>query len=141
MSRYQELLSTGIILAVVTGGAVGAVAGLALDGIVTNRVLLAMTAAFGAVAAATIVRHFTIFASIRGAGPGPGTSLVPGIVLLNSIIASVAGGLAGYGLTLGPLGAAPSVWVGFLSGVAGSVSMELLMIGYRSTLARVRSTP
>jgi len=136
MSRYQELISTGIVLAVVTGGAAGAVTGLALDGIVTDRVLLAVTAAIVAVVAATVVRHFTIFASIRGAGPGPGTTLIPGVVLLNAVVASLAGGLAGYGLTLGVLGGAPSVWIGFLSGVIGSVSIELLMIGYRSTLAR-----
>ncbi len=138
MSRYQELISTGIVLTVVTGGLVGAVTGHALDGIVTNRALLAATAAFLAVLAATAVRHFTIFASIRGAGPGPGTLLIPGIVLANAVIASIAGGLAGYGLTLSVLGATPSTLIGCLSGVIGSLSMELLMIGYRATLARAR---
>jgi len=90
------------------------------------------------VLAATAARHFTIFASIRGTGPGPGTLLIPGIVLANAVIASIAGGLAGYGLTLGVLGATPSALIGCLLGVIGSLSMELLMIGYRATLARAR---
>ncbi len=139
MSRYQELISTGIVLAVVTGGFVGVVTGVALDGIVTNRVLLAVTAACLAVLTATAVRHFTIFASIRGAGSGPGTMLIPGVVLANAVIASIVGGLTGYALTLSVLGATPSALIGCLSGVIGSLSMELLMIGYRSTLARARA--
>lgn len=83
-------------------------AGLALDDIVANRALLAVAAAFLAVLVATVVRHFTIFASIRAAGPGPGRLLIPGIVLINSVIASVVGGLAGYGLSLSVLGPPPA---------------------------------
>lgn len=137
MSQYQKLISTGIVLAVVTSGVAGAVAGLALDGIVANRALLAVAAAFLAVLAATVVRHFTIFASIRAAGPGPGRLLIPGVVLLNWVVASVAGGLAGYGLSLSILSPPPAAWIGCLSGVIAAVSMELLMIGYRSTVRAV----
>ena len=138
MSQYQKLISTGIVLAVITGGIVGAVTGHALDGIVTNHALLAVTAAFVAILVATAARHFTIFASIRGAGPGPGRLLIPRIVLLNSVVAAVAGGLAAYGLSLRILSQPPAAWIGFLAGVIASVSMELLMIGYRSTLIEAR---
>jgi hypothetical protein len=134
MSRYQKLISTGIVLTVITGGVAGAVAGLALDSIVANKALLAVTAALLAVLVATAVSHFTIIASIRGTGAGPGTLLIPGVVLLNSVVASVVGGLAGYGLSLSVLSPPPSAWIGCLSGIIASVSMELLMIGYRATL-------
>ena len=134
MSRYQKLISTGIVLTVITGGVAGAVAGLALDSVVANKALLAVTAAFLAVLAATAVQHFTIFASIREDGAGPGTFLIPGTVLLYSIVASVVGGLAGYGLSLSVLSPPPSAWIGCLSGIIASVSMELLMIGYRASL-------
>ncbi len=138
MSRYQKLISTGIVLTVITGGVAGAVAGLALDSIVANKALLAVTAAFLAVLVATAIRHFTIFASIRGAGAGPGTSLIPGVVLINSVVASVIGGLVGYGLSLSVLSPPPSAWIGCLSGIIGSVSMELLMIGYRAKFIEQR---
>ena len=45
MSRYQELISTGIILTIVTGGIAGAVTGFALNEIVANRAVLAVAAA------------------------------------------------------------------------------------------------
>jgi hypothetical protein len=134
VSQYQKLISTGIVLAVVTSGVAGTVAGLALDDFVANRALLAVAAAFLAVLAATVIRHFTIFASIRGAGPGPGRLLIPGIVLLNSVVAAVAGGLAGYGLSLSVLSPPPAAWIGCLSGVIAGVAMELLMISYQSTV-------
>ena len=37
MSRYQELISTGIVLTIVTGGIAGAVTGFALNEIAANR--------------------------------------------------------------------------------------------------------
>lgn len=138
MSQYQKLISTGIVLTVITGGVTGAVAGLALDSIIANKALLAVTAAFLAVLAAATVRHFTIFASVRGDGAGPGALSVPGAVLLNSIVASIAGGLAGYGLSLSVLSPPPSAWIGCLSGIIASVAMVLMMIAYRSTLIERR---
>ncbi len=68
MSRYQQLISAGIILTVITGGVAGTASGLALDGFVANQPVLAIVAAFLAVVVGTLVRHFTVFASIRGAG-------------------------------------------------------------------------
>ena len=138
MSQYQKLISTGIVLTLITGGVAGAVAGLALDSIIVNKPLLAVTAAFLAVLAATAVRHFTIFASVRGDGAAPGTLLMPGAVLLNSIVASIAGGLAGYGLSLSVLSPPPSAWIGCLSGIIASVATVLMMIAYRSTLIERR---
>ena len=93
MSRYQELISTGIVLTIVTGGVAGAITGYALNEVVAKRAVLAVAAALVAVLVARAVRHFTIFAAIRGAGPGPGTSLIPGVVLRNALVASVMGGL------------------------------------------------
>lgn len=49
MSRYQELISTGIVLTIVTGGIAGAVTGFALNEIVANRAVLAVAAALVAV--------------------------------------------------------------------------------------------
>lgn len=132
MSRYQQLISTGIVLTVITGGVVGALSGLALDGFVTNQPVLAVAAGFLAVLAGTVVRHFTIFASIRGAGPGPGRLIIPGIVLVNATIAAIGGGLTGYFVSLSVLSPPPAAWIGCLAGVLASVVMELLMIGYRA---------
>lgn len=132
MSQYQRLISTSIILTVIIGGVAGAVFGHALDGIVMNKALLAVTAAFLAVLVGTVARHFTIFASIRGAGPGPGTQMLPGIVLLNTAVSSLVGGLIGYGISLNLLSPPPAAWIGCLSGIVASVSMELMMIAYRA---------
>jgi hypothetical protein len=132
MSRYQQLISAGIVLTVITGGVAGAVSGLALDGFVVNQPVLAVVAAFLAVVAGTLVRHFTVFASIRGAGPGPGRLIIPGVVLFHAVIAAIGGGLAGYVISLSVLNPPPAAWIGCLSGVMASVTMELLMIGYRA---------
>jgi hypothetical protein len=138
MSRYQELISTGIVLTVVTGGIAGSVMGYALNGVVANRALVAVTAAFVAVLVARLVRHFTIVAAIREAGPGPGTSLIPGVVLRNALGASVLGGLSAYSLGFSVLGPPPAALTGCLAGVIAGVCFELLMIGYHPTLARSR---
>jgi hypothetical protein len=138
MSRYQELISTGIVLTIITGGLTGAVAGFALNEVVANRVVLAVTAAFVAVLVARIVRHFTIFAAIRGAGPGPGTSLIPGVVLRNALVASVMGGAGAYTLGFSVLGPPPAALTGCLAGVIAGVCFELLMIGYHPTLQKSR---
>lgn len=132
MSRYQQLISAGIILTVITGGVAGTASGMALDGVITNQPVLAVAAAFLAVVAGTLVRHFTVFASIRGAGRGPGRLMVPGVVLVNATIAAIGGGLAGYVITLSVFNPPPAAWIGCLSGVLASVAMELLMIGYRA---------
>lgn len=132
MSRYQQLISTGIVLTVITGGVVGALSGLALDGFVTNQPVLAIAAGFLAVLAGTAVRHFTVFASIRGAGPGPGRLIIPGVVLINATIAAIGGGLIGYFVSLSVLNPPPAAWIGCLAGVLASVAMELLMISYRA---------
>lgn len=138
MSRYQELISTGIVLTIVTGGIAGAVTGFALNEIVANRAVLAVAAALVAVLVARAIRHFTIFAVIRGAGPGPGTSLIPGVVLRNALIASVMGGLGAYSLGFSVLGPPPAALTGCLAGVIAGVCFELLMIGYHPTLAKSR---
>ncbi len=132
MSRYQQFTSPGIVLTIVIGGIVGAAIGLALDGVMTYKPILAIVAAFLAILASTLVRHFTIFASIRGAGPGPGRSILPGAVLVNAVIAAIGGGLVGYVISLNILSPPPSAWIGCLSGVVACVAMELLMTGYRA---------
>lgn len=136
MSRYQELISTGIVLTIVTGGIAGAVTGFALNEIVANRAVLAVAAALVAVLVARAIRHFTIFAGIRGAGPGPGTNLIPGVVLRNALVASVLGGLGAYSLGFSVFGPPPAALTGCLAGVIAGVCFELLMIGYHPTLAK-----
>lgn len=132
MSRYQQFTSPSIVLTILIGGIVGAAIGLALDSVMTYKPILAIVAAFLAILASTLVRHFTIFASIRGAGPGPGRSVLPGAVLVNAMIAAVCGGLAGYVISLNILSPPPSAWIGCLSGVFACVAMELLMTAYRA---------
>jgi hypothetical protein len=138
MSRYQELISTGIVLTIGTGGVAGAITGYALNEVVANRAVLAVAAALVAVLVARAIRHFTIFAAIRGAGPGPGTGLIPGVVLRNALVASVLGGLGAYSLGFSVLGPPPAALTGCLAGVIAGVCFELLMIGYHPTLAKSR---
>src|SRR5688572_4578553 len=127
MSRYQQLISASIVLTVIVGGIAGAASGLALDSIVANKAVLAVVAGFVAVMIGAAVRHFTIFASISGAGPGPGRVFIPGVVLVNATIAGFIGGLAGYFVSLSVLNPPPSAWIGCLAGVLACVAMELLM--------------
>jgi hypothetical protein len=132
MSQYQKFISTSIVLTVIIGGVAGAVIGHFLDGIFIDKLLLAVTAAFLAVLVAAVVRHFTVFALVRDAGPGPGPLVLPGIAFVNAATAAFFGGLAAYGLSWSAIASPPSAWIGCLSGVIASVTMELLMIGYRA---------
>jgi hypothetical protein len=132
MSRYQELTSPGIVLTFIVGGVSGGAIGLALDGFIAHKPVLAVLAAFLAIVVSTLIRHFTIFASIRGAGPGPGRLAIPGAMLINAVIAACVGGGVAYLASVNLLSPPPSAWIGCLSGVLGCVVMELLMIGYRA---------
>jgi hypothetical protein len=132
MSRFQNLISTSIVLTVIVGGVAGAAVAMALEGVVSNIPALAVAAGFFAVMIGTTVRHYTVLASIRGAGPGPGRLAIPGLVMVNATIAAIGGGLMAYFASLNVLNPPPSALIGCLAGVLASIALELLMLGYRA---------
>ncbi|MCJ7599053.1 MAG: hypothetical protein MUO41_10615 [Methyloceanibacter sp.] len=120
------MTSASILVVVLTAAVVGAVVGLALGGVISNEVVLALVAGFLGTMAASVVRNTLVH---RFSGMGPDDSRMPNVVLTFAVIASIAGSLAGHDIaTL--LGEASPVWIGTLAGLFSSVLMSLLMITY-----------
>jgi hypothetical protein len=105
-------------------GAVGGAAiGYGLDGTVPDRRLLALLAAFFAVALVIIFR------GVLGKSYPPLRVRFPLVGWLNIFFSTLIGGLAGHDLTR-LFGLPSGIVTGFISGTLASISMAMLMIIY-----------
>jgi len=88
-------------------------------------------ASFLAILVASAVRYFRIVSAGAGASfPGGGPAAMPSVLFINSLIASVFGGLAAHGLLAAASPPHPPVLTGAVAGLFGGVLMALLMICY-----------
>lgn len=111
-----------LLVAAAVGAIVGAVIGEGL-----NTALLAVVAGFIATISAIIVRNNLLN---RLTGVGPDDFKIPMVVAVFSVIASIAGSLAGKEV-LDQIGAKFSPeWIGTVAGLASAILMSLLMITY-----------
>ncbi len=135
MAARSGVISTSIIILVLIATAIGALIGLALDGVLPGTRSLAITAGLAATIIASIARYKIVF---LGAGKGVDESKVPGVLVVNAAIASIAGSLAAHDLA-GLVASPPSsVLVGTFAGLLSAVLMALLMITYHTNATPAR---
>ncbi|MDQ8699506.1 hypothetical protein [Hyphomicrobium sp. LHD-15] len=135
MAARSGVISTSIIVLVLIATAIGALIGLALDGVLPGTRSLAITAGLTATIIASIARYKIVF---LGAGKGVDESKVPGVLVVNAAIASIAGSLAAHDLA-GLVASPPSsVLVGTFAGLLSAVLMALLMITYHTNATPAR---
>jgi hypothetical protein len=112
-----------MIVATVVGGLIGMVLGGSL-----NVFVLAITAGFLGVIAAAIVRNYIL---VRVAQSGPDDSGIPAIIVVFSLVASVAGSLAAEDEEISDeLLQFPPALLGAFAGLLSSVLMVMLMVTY-----------
>lgn len=123
-------VSASVLIIVLVGLGSGAVFGLLLGQIIGEPALVSVLASFLAILVASGVRHFAISKSAGATFPGGGPAAVPSVVLINSIIASIFGGLAAHGLLTVASPPHPPFLTGAIAGLFGSILMALVMISY-----------
>jgi tellurite resistance protein TehA-like permease len=127
------MTSANLLILLVVGVAVGAIAGVALSGIITNLLLLTFIAGLLATLIAGGVRNYIM---VRGSGAGPDDSRIPTMVLVFSAIASLAGSSASIEVARLSDVWSP-VWLGTLAGLFSCILLAMLMIVYYTTPGEV----
>jgi hypothetical protein len=110
-----------LIVAIIIGGATGVVLGGSVDIIV-----LGLVAGFLGVIGAAIARNYVL---VRMAGSGPDDSGIPGLIIVFSVVASIAGALAAEDIGESVLHLSPGM-LGAFAGLLSSVLMVMLMVAY-----------
>ncbi len=129
MAARSGKTSMSIIILLLIATAVGALVGLMLGGVITGSRTLAITAGLIATLVASIARYKLVF---LGAGVGPDDSKVPGVVVVNAAIASIAGSLAAHDIA-GHIASPPTpVIMGTFAGLLSAVLLALLMVTYHA---------
>jgi hypothetical protein len=123
-------VSASVLITAAVGLVSGAVFGLLLGQIISQPVLVAVIASFLAILVASAVRYFIVSAGAGASFPGGGPAAMPSVLFINSLIASVFGGLAAHGLLAAASPPHPPVLTGAVAGLFGGVLMALLMICY-----------
>ncbi len=130
MAAVSGKTSMSIIILLLIATAVGALVGLFLGGTVTGSRTLAITAGLIATLVASVARYKAVF---LGAGVGPDDSKVPGVVVVNAAIASIAGSLAAHDIANHIATPPSAVLLGTFAGLLSAVLLALLMVTYHST--------
>ena len=120
------MTSANLLIVLLVGTVVGALAGLGLGGFVSNQWYLAILAGFLGPIIAAMVRDFI---GRRGGGLGPDSSRIPALVLVYAVVASLAGSSGATEVAQQSDLTAP-VWIGTLAGLFSSILMSMLMITY-----------
>jgi hypothetical protein len=123
----QGVTSASLLIMILVSAAVGAAVGGLLQQAGVSVVPLAIVAGFIATLVAVVVRNELIN---RLSGAGPDDFRIPMVVIVFTVIASLAGSLAGKEI-LDDMGEVYSgVWVGTVAGLVSSILMAMLMITY-----------
>jgi hypothetical protein len=120
------MTSANLLIVLLVGTVVGALAGLGLGNFFSNPWYLALVAGFLGTIVAALVRDFIVR---RGGALGPDSSRIPALVLVYAVIASLAGSSAATEVAQ-QSDMTASVWVGTLAGLFSSILMSMLMIAY-----------
>jgi peptidoglycan biosynthesis protein MviN/MurJ (putative lipid II flippase) len=111
--------------------AVGAAVGAVLEGTLDTR-LLALIAALAGTVIASLIRYMFLY---RLSGTGPDEARIPSVMVVNSLIAAIAGGLAAHDLVT-YLEIRSEVFLGIMAGLAAGILMAMLMITYHYSPSR-----
>jgi len=122
------MTSADLLIVLVVGTAVGALAGLAI-GTDVGPLWIAVIAGFLGTTIGAIVRNFIIS---RGVGRGPDDTGTPILVIIYAVIASLAGSTAALEIAQQSDLADGPVWIGTLAGLFSAILMALLMIVYHT---------
>lgn len=125
------VISASLIILILVAAAVGAVVALVLNEMVGPRLLAILSGLVGAIVA-SIARYRLVF---RGAGAGHDEARIPGVLLVNVAIASIAGSLAAHDVATYANVLEPVV-MGGLAGLFSAILMALLMITFHSNADR-----
>jgi hypothetical protein len=120
------MTSANLLIVLLVGTVVGALAGLGLGDFFSNPWYLALAAGFLGTIVAALVRDFIVR---RGGALGPDSSRIPTLVLVYAVIASLAGSSAATEVAQ-QSDMTASVWLGTLAGLFSSILMSMLMIVY-----------
>jgi hypothetical protein len=120
--------ATFMLAVSILGALVGAIAGYEFDRLVNDRRLLALTAAFFAVAVVSILRRY-LGALSPALSLGQFARKVSPYLWLSIGLSSIIGGLAGHDLCVLFQDTSGAV-VGFASGVLAAISKSILMVLY-----------
>jgi len=120
------MTSAHLLVVLLVGAVIGALAGLGLGGLFANPWYLAIVAGFFSTIISCIARDF--IAGLRG-GLGPERSRTPTLVLVYAAVASLAGSSAATEVAQ-QSGVSSSVWIGTLAGLFSAILMAMLMITY-----------
>jgi hypothetical protein len=126
--RKPGSISASLLILILVAMAIGAFIGMVLSGTEMSSRAIAVIAGVVATVAASIARYKVIF---LGAGAGADDTRVPGVVVVYSAIASIAGSLAAHDLYGDIVGGMP-VLLGALAGLFSAIIMAMLMITYHT---------
>ena len=121
-----SMTSAHLLVVLLVGAVIGALAGLGLGSLFANPWYLAIVAGFFGTIISCIARDF--IASLRE-GPGAERSRTPTLVLAYAAVASLAGSSAATEVAQ-QSGVSSSVWIGTLAGLFSAILMAMLMITY-----------
>jgi|SRR5687767_2824256 hypothetical protein len=125
-------VSASVLIVVLVSLVSGALGGVLLGQLIAQPALLSVIASMLAIVVSSAARYLTISAGAGAPYPGGGRVALPSVVWVNSLIASIFGGLAAHGL-LTVAGPPHSVLLtGAIAGLSGGILMALLMISYYS---------
>ena len=95
----------------------------------TNGVAIGLISGLIAVVAAWQARLLAERFLPEGTVPDMGADKFPGVVLVNILVVSLMGGLAGHDVS-NVIGESSGMWVGALAGVFATLAMLVLMVTY-----------
>jgi len=121
------MTSASLLIVLFVGTVVGALVGLAVGGAMGALYLAVLAGFLGAIVAA-IVRNFVM---MRGSGAGPDDSRTPLLVIVYSVVASLAGSAAAKEVS-DVSEISSGVWIGTLAGLFSAILMAMLMITYHT---------
>jgi hypothetical protein len=119
------MTSASLLIVMIVATAVGGLTGMVL-GDTVNAFFLAIAAGFVGVIAASIARNYIL---VRLARSGPDDSGIPGLIVVFSVVASIAGSLAAEEISDELLQFPPGL-LGAFAGLLSSVLMIMLMVTY-----------
>lgn len=119
------MTTASVLIVMIVATAVGGLIGMVLGGSL-NVFLLAIAAGFLGVIAAAIARNYVLVSVARS---GPDDSGIPGVVIVFSAVASIAGSLAAEEISDEILQFPPAL-LGAFAGLLSSVLMVMLMVTY-----------
>ena len=127
--RSRGLTSIYVLLLLGVGICIGAVAGLAVERFSNSGVAIGLVAGLIAVLAAWLARLLAERFLPEGTVPDMGADKFPRVVLVNILVVSLMGGLAGHDVS-NVIGETSGMWVGALAGVFATLAMLVLMVTY-----------